>query len=493
MTIWPKASQERVSSALSAHAVMGVVMGALLYVISLSGALIVFENQIAWWEQPVAPRVTAMTPEAVDAAARAVAAADTEPTSHVVVYLPTPDLPRAIAATDNVTLNVDATGAPAQAHNAPWREFLLGLHYYLHLPSTLGFIFVGVLGAVMLALILSGFLAHPGVFRTAFAMRRDGSARTAETDLHNRLAVWTSPFQLMIAFTGAWIGLFALVDVTMAQLGYDGDQDAVVDAVFGWSIPADETPAPLPDVAAAMRHLAATQPDLTPTVLIVHEPATGGQHMQVLAEHPRRVILGEYYNYDAHGVFQGSVGLADGAIGQQVAMSLYPLHFGSYGGVSLQILYALLGIALCAVIATGVNLYLIKRRQQGREAPRLSAMWRTVVWGAPASLAIMLFASVSGLSDESQLGVAFWGVLALLLAAAASWPKFRLEGALYAVTGAALLAAMAVQTAIHGAAVVGLTPVAGVSVVLAVAGVAFLAASAAPMLGPKAQAFAPAE
>ncbi|HVK79304.1 MAG TPA: PepSY-associated TM helix domain-containing protein, partial [Verrucomicrobiae bacterium] len=423
MTIWPKSSQERVSRALGAHAVIGVVMGALLYIVSLSGALIVFENEIAWWEQPTAPQVATLSPEGIDAAARAIAAADAEPTSHIVVYLPTPELPRAIAATDNLTLNVDEAGAPAQANSAPWAAFVLGLHYYLHLPSTYGFIFVGLLGAVMLALIVSGFLAHPGVFRTAFAMRRNGSARTAETDLHNRLAVWTAPFQLTIAFTGAWIGLFSLAGALMAQLGYDGDQGVVVDTVFGWSMPADETPAPLPDVAAAVRHLAETNPNLTPTTLIVHEPATGGQHMQILAEHPQRLILGEYYNYDAAGVFQGTVGLADGTVGQQFAMSLYPVHFGRYGGLWLRALYSVLGLALCVIIASGVNLYLIKRSQQGRDAPRLSAAWEAIVWGAPASLGLTLLASVSGTIDEPRLGIAFWITLALMVVFAAAWPR----------------------------------------------------------------------
>lgn len=483
--IWPKASQERVNRALGAHSIIGVVFAALLYVVCLSGVLAVFESEIAWWEEPAAPQIAAMSPQAVDAAARAVAAADAQPTSHLVIYLPTQKWPRAVAATDNISLSVDAQGGVVQPQHSPWHDFLIGLHYYLHLPSTFGFVFVGVLGAVMLALIVSGLLAHPGIFRTAFAMRRDGSALTAETDVHTRLAVWTAPFQIAVSFTGAWIGLFALVGAVMAQIGYEGDRGAVVDTVFGWSIPEDKTPAPLPNMEAAMRYMAQTYPTLRPTVLIVHEPGTAGQHMQVLAEHPQRLILGEYYNFDAAGAFQGTVGTADGTIGQQIAMSMYPVHFGSFGGVEVRVLYVLLGLMLCAIIGTGVNVYLIKRARKGRAAPRLAASWEAVVWGAPAALALTLLASVSGVLPGAHLGAGFWLILAALVVGAALLPRPGLATHVSRlVAGLALLGALGVHAILHGFD--GAPAVIGIRAAFLLAAIAMLAASAQAMFAARA-------
>lgn len=483
--IWPKASPERVNRALGAHSIVGVVLGALLYVLSLSGVLAVFESEIAWWEEPAAPQIAAMSPQAVDAAARAAAGMDMQPTSHLVVYLPTEKWPRAVAATDNASFSVDAAGAVVQPQQSPWHDFLIGLHYYLHLPSTFGFIFVGVLGAVMLTLIVSGLLAHPSIFRTAFAMRRDGSALTAETDVHTRLAVWTAPFQIAVAFTGAWIGLFALVGAVTAQIGYDGDRDAVVDTVFGWSIPEDQTPAALPNMEAAMRYMEETYPALRPTVLIVHEPGTAGQHMQVLAEHPQRLILGEYYNFDAAGAFQGVVGTAEGTLGQQIAMSMYPVHFGSFAGVEVRVLYVMLGLLLCAIIGTGGNIYLIKRARKGRPAPRLAAAWEAVVWGTPAALALTLLASVSGLLGAAQLGASFWIVFALLIAGAMAIARPGLATHVSRLVAAlALLGALGMHGLAHG--VGGPPAVIAISAAFLLAAVAMLAASVQAMFAARA-------
>ena len=56
-----------------------------------------------------------------------------------------------------------------------WTHLLLNLHIYLHLPSTLGLIVVGALGAMLFGLIVSGFLAHPRIVKDAFRLRLGGS------------------------------------------------------------------------------------------------------------------------------------------------------------------------------------------------------------------------------------------------------------------------------------------------------------------------------
>ena len=74
-------------------------------------------------------------------------------------------------------------------------------------------------------------------------------------------------------------------------------------------------------------------PDAVPIYVTVHDPATRGQHVQILAEHPRRLIYGESYAFDAAGRWHGAVGLADGAIGKQAMASSYNLHFGNFAGL----------------------------------------------------------------------------------------------------------------------------------------------------------------
>ena len=144
--------------------------------------------------------------------------------------------------------------------------------------------------------------------------------------------------------------------------------------------------APLPDVATALRTLAARVPQAVPTYIIVHDPGTRGQHVQIIAEHPRRLIYGETYAFDGAGNWRGANGMADGAIGKQFAASTYNLHFGNYAGLPVEIAYMLMGLALCVVTATGTTLWLCKRQRRGLGGERLSACWSWIVWGTPLLL-----------------------------------------------------------------------------------------------------------
>ncbi|MEM8771318.1 MAG: PepSY-associated TM helix domain-containing protein [Pseudomonadota bacterium] len=418
-SIWPKADPKRVAAALSGHGALGLAAAALIYILCISGVLSVFNHELQRWEQPGAPAMEKADPAAVQKAAETLLAAQENPTSHFYVQLPTYDLPRMVLTTDAGAVFADEEGGIAEKESHPWTQFVLDLHYYLHVPGTLGLTLVGFLGVILLGLALSGFLAHPRIFRDAFTFRFGRNAQLTQADIHNRLSVWTSPFLISSALTGAMLGLAGVVSGVIAAVEYEGDIAAVYAPVFGDEPEENERPAPLADIAAALHYVEMQYPHTDPVYVIMHEPQTAGQHLQILAEHPERLIFGDYYNFDAGGAFVENVGMADGHIGQQVAASAYRLHFGSFGGMPIKAAYALFGLALAAIIAAGMNIYFLKRRERARAAPRLEAMWTAVVWGAPAALALTLVLSVTGLASGRALVTAFWAPLSLLTLAAA--------------------------------------------------------------------------
>ena len=79
-----------VRRALSGHAAIGLLSGALMYLIVLSGTLAVVAPRLERWEQSSAPEMTVMAPAAVQ---NAVADAATQKPSSILVTLPTPELP----------------------------------------------------------------------------------------------------------------------------------------------------------------------------------------------------------------------------------------------------------------------------------------------------------------------------------------------------------------------------------------------------------------
>jgi uncharacterized iron-regulated membrane protein len=413
----PATEKDMVKQALSAHAAIGLLASALLYIVCVTGTVLVFYEEWQRVEQRGVPEMATISPEAVQAGVNQLLASEAKPTTHLYVHLPTDALPRTTVTTDTQAAHIDAQGRVAMAEEIAWSDFLYALHYTLNLPALIGITLVGVLGVMMLALSLTGVLAHPRIFRDAFRLRARSPGGVGLTDWHNRLSVWTLPFGIAIALTGAVIGLGSLGAYGLAAKYYGGDLEAAYAPIFGDEAEPNPTAAPPPDVAAPLRHMAAHFPGVEPYYLVLHDPATVGQHVQVIADHPKRLIYGENYNFDARGNYHGKAGLSDGATGQQVAASTYRLHFGDYGGLTVKIAYFVFGLALTAVCATGTFIWLGKRRRRGIAEPRLAAAWDAIVWGTPLAL-VVTFAARQILGNGAPLVAIFWGTLAIALVAA---------------------------------------------------------------------------
>lgn len=438
-------SKDAVKQALSAHAAIGLLAGALLYLVCLTGALAVFAEEWQRIEQPDAPEMASITPEAVQNGIAKVLASESgrKKTTHLYVHLPTHGLPRATVTTDHQAVHLDRTGAVAGREENGWTEFLSQLHYMLHLPSLAGLTIVGISGVMMVALSLSGIVAHPRIFRDAFRLRFRDKGGVGLADWHNRLGVWTLPFSLAIALTGAMIGLATVTGYGMAASFYKGDIEAVYAPIFGGEGKADAHAAAVPDVAAALRAMARLYPEAKPYYVVLHDPLTAGQHVQIIAEHPRRLIFGEYYDFDATGRFMGKAGLSDGALGQQAAASTYKLHFGNYGGLPVKIAYFAFGIALCVMIATGTSIWLGKRERRGLHQPRLRNGWDAVIWGVPLALALTLAVRLLA-GHDAPLTPIFWGLLVLILGAAVMLPpRWAVRMKLRQLLGLSLTACLA--------------------------------------------------
>ena len=445
-SIWPKSSKARVDRSLSAHSVMGLVISAILFIVCLSGTVAVFEDEIGWWENPASEPVASVSSETAQMTARNVLAAQPE-TTHLYLYLPRDNWPRYVAGGDDGLQTASPEGALTGEYETPWNDFLIHLHYYLNLPASFGMIIVAIFGVFLLAMAISGFLAHPRIFRDAFRFRRRGQARLVQADLHNRLSVWTAPFTIIVALTGAMIGLFSVVALVLAQTSFDGDTRALSESIFGGEPAVDDSPAELADVGAALTSMGEVAPDADPFLVIIHDPGTAGQHVSIYGEHHDRLIYGEMYNFDAAGHYTGHTGFSDGDAGQQIAMSTYRAHFGDFGGLPVKIGYFLLGTALCMVIAAGLNIYFLKRAEAGRGLPRLAAAWSALVWGTPALLALALIAALLGVS-ASALGWIFWGgTLAACATGYALGDTLRTGKLMRIVMAVSLIAAVAIHAA----------------------------------------------
>ena len=430
MPNWPKLPPRLVQKALGAHLLLGLALSALLYIVSITGVVATFAHELRTWETPASPVMHSVSSEDIDRALDNVLELSSPLPNRINIYLPTDETPHFRLMADRAEIVLDAEGNVQNSPQSPWTDFVVGLHHQLNLPRILGLAVVGLVGMLMLASIISGFLAHPKILRDAFIFRVSGSKRLQQADIHNRLSVWTSPFHIAIAFSGAVLGLCTIVAVAIAPLEYGGNSGAVFQTIFG-NGPAGASSGSTHAASQAFSWFRSEHPDLEPDMISLSSPGTDHQTIQILARHPRRLISGEYYYFSGDGTFTGSAHVSDGFIGQQLMSSMYRLHFGTFGGLTIKWIYALLGLFLSVIVATGMNIYFMKRQAAGRSALKLEALWTSIVWGAPASIACGFLLEQLWPDFGNLLVMQFWLLLCMIsLATISGWlarPAFRLR------------------------------------------------------------------
>ncbi len=427
-----KPSKVLIKQMLSSHSVIGLVTGAFMYLICLTGTLAVLGDYIERWEQPEVPEYSLLSEASISKSVDHYMDQQEKSPEALYVVLPTESLPRAHLSDREQEWYLDIDGALIEEPVEGWAYLIEKLHVSLYLPETIGLILVSAFGVMLLSLIISGVLAHSRIFKDAFRLRLGGNRRLEQADIHNRLSVWGLPFHFMIALTGAFFGLAGILVITAASVFYDGDREALIADIYGKD-PVVSAPVQPLDFASAFKNLKIENPQATPIYLIVNKPGTTGQNIEIAATLPGRLSYAEMYRFAADGSYLGNQGLATGPVARQIIYSVYRLHFGSFGGWPILVLYVLAGIALTVISVSGINIWLEKRN--GRTW--VNDIWSAVVWGVPLAFALAAVYSVL-LGGAAILGFVF-GLLFSALLSLIQKDAFKSAALLQVMGGVTLL------------------------------------------------------
>ncbi len=399
-----------VKNSLTGHSWLGVLTGALIYLICLSGTLAVFYQYFERWEQPAIAEYERMSPAAMDRAYNNLLEEHPELGGDLLLMLPQGASPRGYIVSPAGSWFLEADGNRAAELDLTWSDMLSNLHVYLHLPTSFGMIVVSALGALLCGLILSGVLSHPRIIRDAFNLRLNGSPRLEQADIHNRLSVWGAPFHLMIAVTGAYFGLAAVMNAIFASAFFNGDEQAVIEAIHSPPPQLEQNVEPVA-VETALEQLEDIAPETEPLYVTIENHGEPDQYMLLGAIHPQRLIYVEQYRFDQQGNYLSKAGYTDGPPGRQVIFSFFRLHFGIFDGLPMMLLYGIFGLALSVVSVTGINVWLARRKRRDY----LNNLWQGLVWGTPPAL--LLTAIFSVIFDLPASGF-FWAGVILSMALA---------------------------------------------------------------------------
>ncbi|MBN8749039.1 PepSY-associated TM helix [Xylophilus ampelinus] len=368
-------SQRTLSMLFTIHSWAGIVTGLLLFVVCFSGAVVVFKNEIDRWANPsLAALPRAQVPLSLDTLLRnvrdaypraqveAIALPDAVTPSHFV-YLREPGAAGMQPERFKVAVRSD-DGRVVGRVDSQFGQFLRMLHVFLFVgPRWI----VGFLGVAMLVLIATGFVIHRKILAELFTLRWGRSLRVVMSDLHKAAGIWGLGFHIVIALTGAWLGLAPVFERAAQSL--QARPEAAVKAPTG---------------AAAMRSLDELR-------------ATAVAAVPGLA--PRRLVLQRWGRADAQAIFGGELAghlasttrvTLDGASGQvrqvldprraglltQIDALMEPLHFGDFGGLPLKWLYFFLGLTPAFMSLSGTLIWLDGRRQRGAAGARITAPGR---------------------------------------------------------------------------------------------------------------------
>ncbi|MGK2921683.1 MAG: PepSY-associated TM helix domain-containing protein [Methyloceanibacter sp.] len=208
-----------------------------------------------------------------------------------------------------------------------------------------------------------------------------------DADLHNRLGVWGLPFHIAASLTGALLGLSVLIIGVLALAAYEGDSEKAFGELIGPQAGEDIEPAPLPDLAAMIARIRADHSDSIFSSAHVEHAGTAGQMTHLSMRTPGYLSSANPYYFEGSGKLVGDGGLESGSVGQQILGALQPIHFGWFGGMTVKIVYGLLGLALTIVTHTGVTIWLHRRREKGRPTPFWERIWAALAWSQPFALA----------------------------------------------------------------------------------------------------------
>lgn len=249
-------------------------------------------------------------------------------------------------------------------------------HYNFLIPGSVGLYVVGAVGLLALFSVLLGVILHQKWRSEATQLRRHKSSRVFYSDLHKLLGLWLLPFNLLVTYTGAVLGLGGLLIIVAALTAFEGDQDKAVAAILG------EKP------ALEKQYCESVSIDGLVAVANEHwQQKLGGANLVNMelygfGDCAGRVTISHKVANPLVDVNTLTFDLVDGAqvneknwletgVGSRWYSALVPLHFGSFSGVWGQWLYFILAIMMGGMLLSGLYLYIDKLAEQNFIRKRL--------------------------------------------------------------------------------------------------------------------------
>ncbi|WP_009964386.1 PepSY-associated TM helix domain-containing protein [Verrucomicrobium spinosum] len=357
------------------HSWMGLIAALGLIVIGLTGSILVFNEEI---DRNMAPGevIVSPTPEgrlpydALLASVRkavpgyvvtgwSVANSPTKADQFYVVQEGTSEW-RSVRA-NPYTGEVRGTPTESSKTLTGW---LLELHYTLFADHA-GLIIAGLFATLLFFLGVTGVWLYRGFWKTLFLLRWGRSARIFFSDTHKMVGITTVVFNLILGFTGAWWNFSHILHHMLEEEHVE--EDPPIHRTFE---------APGTSIDALIAKAEAKAADYIPGYISL--PTTEKDDLvsygKLASYGPFRSNYGSVATFDAKsGELKDFTDVSQGGAWAQILDSFTPLHYGTFGGLPVKILWCIGGLAPGILSITGFLMWykrkFPKRRKQTVSEP----------------------------------------------------------------------------------------------------------------------------
>jgi uncharacterized iron-regulated membrane protein len=341
------------------HQWSGLVAGVFIFIMGLSGAVLVFHEDLEVLEHRSHWRVASHTPVSIDEAYRTITRQyphweirlqrfSSDPAETLVFSLRRPE-ERLLVFAHPANGRLLAVLDPHQT----FTNWLLQLHYAFH-AGLAGEILVFCIGLTFLVSLVSGVITYRKaivkmlLFRAGF---RRTNRRSLASSLHRFVGVWALLLNLLMVLSGLVIS-YSIVANGLKTLG--AARATIASPPLGFSID------------AALQTLRRQHPDFAPTYM--RFPKTADQPLAINGKVAGQAFYySQYYNVatfdQTTGQFLGLKLNTGAKAGPKLDSMVRAVHFVEYGNGWIKALFCLVGLSAPLLSITGFLLWRWKTRK----------------------------------------------------------------------------------------------------------------------------------
>lgn len=344
------------------HSISGLIAGLFILCMSVSGSLLVFQEEWDQWKQPVVQTQTGKAILSVDSCYQRIRQAyplarisqcnlpETKQSPFCFVVYDSSLSAQGLSSQiflhpqNGTILSISTSGSKSGIDLMKW---MAGFHSSLRLHKT-GEWLLGVFSLLFLFSLLTGIILYRKNILPVILLRKQAFRKK---NFHQWVGVLALLFNLMIAFTGFWMQRYVFSKSFYQTFPpYQSTQTA--SASFAYT------------VSGELQNLKHKFPDFTPHV--IYFPSRSGGNTAIYGSRSGNSFihnkkLADAIFLDSTGQLKKTAFVTEIASQDRFDIINSQIHFGRYGGWLVKLLYALLGMTGAVLSISGFMIWLRKK------------------------------------------------------------------------------------------------------------------------------------